>query len=180
MVLRLWLLSLLIGCIPRTGSPVISDQGLSVRTTAVVLDANGQSLEAAEDALVQAITEQLSLRNLGVVPVSARDTDLNLIPLSQHRLIWLANQPEEAELVLLLDARADFFAQMIGRYRWLVKAELILADPANLDQALTRQLEVPVFLQYHHLREADAIEAATPTLMREFGTMLDAWILAPE
>ena len=180
MVLRLWLLSLLIGCIPRTGSPVISDRGLTVRTAAVVLDANGQSLEAAENALVQAITEQLSLRNLGAVPVSASSAELDPIPLSRHRLIWLANQPGEAELVLLLDARADFFAQMIGRYRWLVRAELVLADPTNLDQAITRQLEVPVFLQYHHLREADALEAATPTLMREFGTMLDAWILTPE
>jgi hypothetical protein len=39
-----------------------------------------------------------------------------------------------------------------------------------------RSFDVPVFLQYHHEREADAVDAAAPIVARKVGELLDGWL----
>lgn len=75
------------------------------------------------------------------------------------------------DALLLVETDAAFYSQISGRYRWTVSVTLTLA-PAGL----TETFEVPVFLQFHHEREAEALAAATPVIVRRAGDLVDGWL----
>ena len=85
---------------------------------------------------------------------------------------WVPVPPESsADLVLRLDARAEFYAQVAGRYRWDVTTRVEVRERAN--PPYLREIDTPVFLVYYHEREAAALEAAAPALQRKVGAILE-------
>lgn len=79
----------------------------------------------------------------------------------------------DADLVLVVEAFARYGSQLGGRYRWTVQVTASLAEVARPEEAVTRSFEVPVFLQHHHEREAEAVQAATGVIERQVGLLLD-------
>jgi hypothetical protein len=97
----------------------------------------------------------------------------------QRQLALLAEDAEDTELIVLIHTRVEFFSLLVGRYRWTVQATLAVADPEDPSTHLERTVEIPVFLPFHHQQEAEALEAATPALARELGSLLDSWLRTP-
>lgn len=75
--------------------------------------------------------------------------------------------------VLLVETRPVFYSELNGQYRWTVGVVVSLEGPGA---PAARSFDVPVFLQYHHEREADAVDAAAPIVARKVGELLDGWL----
>jgi len=75
--------------------------------------------------------------------------------------------------LLLVETRPVYYSELNGQYRWTVDVSITLGGASAL---YSRNFEVPVFLRYHHEREADAVNAASPVVARQVGEMLDAWL----
>ena len=78
--------------------------------------------------------------------------------------------------LLLVETAPVYFSELNGQYRWTVGVALTFSDGESFRQAT---FEVPVFLQYHHQREADAVDASAPVVTRRVGELLDAWLASP-
>jgi hypothetical protein len=102
------------------------------------------------------------------------------LQLQTHRLEWLAKTETQSDLILLIQTRTEYFSQLSGRYRWTVYAELSLANPDDLSRSIHRSVEIPVFMQFHHEQDSAVLEEASPTLARELGDMLEAWLRSSE
>lgn len=88
------------------------------------------------------------------------------------RLLALAPAAAGAPL-LLVEMRPVYYSELNGQYRWTVGVVLTLQGAPT---PATRSFDVPVFLQYHHQREADAVDAAAPVVARKVGEVLDGWL----
>ncbi len=66
--------------------------------------------------------------------------------------------------IFLLEANAIYFAQISGRFRWETSFNIYLKNGNEIKQ---KQLQIPVFLLYHHQREAEALLEAEAILLRE-------------
>lgn len=75
--------------------------------------------------------------------------------------------------VLLVETRPVYYSELNGQYRWTVGVVVTLQGG---ETPSTRSFDVPVFLQYHHQREADAVDAAAPVVARKIGEVLDGWL----
>ena len=91
----------------------------------------------------------------------------------------LAEKHPTSDLVLVIQTKAEYFAQMTGRYRWVVTAQLVLADPDNLSRTIEDTVEIPVFMQFHHERDEAVLEAAVPALEQVVVKMFQSWQSAP-
>ncbi|MEZ4322680.1 MAG: hypothetical protein R3F61_34755 [Myxococcota bacterium] len=160
-------LFLLAGCphptVPQAAQPA------PVRLASVLQSATDGPVEA-DDTALDAIVAEVQRRNLTPMAVSVSGPH-------RRRLEMLA-EGASGGLVLLVESTARFSSQMNGRYRWTVEVEARLADPAALDDAATVDFTVPVHLLYAHERENDALIAATPSIARRVGGLLDEWIQA--
>ncbi len=76
---------------------------------------------------------------------------------------------------LFIETQAEFYAQVNGRFRWEVRAQIDLYDGAEHH---VENLVIPVFHQFHHQRHAESLEAALPTLERKLHAMLNQYIQA--
>ena len=72
---------------------------------------------------------------------------------------------------LLVESEVAYYSLLSGRYRWTVDVTLTLV-PAGL----TDHFEVPVFLEFQHEREAEALAAATPVITRHVDDLIDDWL----
>lgn len=164
MVLTLWLL----GCVARH-APVQASSPTPIEVAPVLAGVEDAAVADAPDRLDDALLVTLAAHNLTpslVAPdryvdafATRRDT--------ARRLEHLA----PAGNLLLVETEAAYYSILSGRYRWTVEVTLTLA-PAGL----TEQFEVPVFLEFQHQREADALAAATPVIARHVGDLVDAWL----
>lgn len=80
----------------------------------------------------------------------------------------------DAPARLLIEARAQFDAQLGGRFRWSVAVRL-WAGRRGAAQ-LVDSFDVPVFLEYAHEREREALDAAAPVVASRLGALLDRLI----
>lgn len=78
------------------------------------------------------------------------------------------------QALLLVETETAYYSELSGRFRWTVHTTLTL-EPAGL----TDTFDVPVFLQFAHEKEPEAVEAAAPTIARHVGELLDGWLSAP-
>ena len=69
--------------------------------------------------------------------------------------------------------RINFFSQLSGQYRWTVDTRIVLAAASEPDKQTVSEVQVPVFLPFHHQRESEALVAAIPVIEREMAAMLD-------
>ena len=77
--------------------------------------------------------------------------------------------------VLVLESRAEFYAQVNGRFRWEVDVKIDIFDGTD---HISEELTIPVFHQFHHERQAEALEAALPTLERKLHSLLNKQLSA--
>ncbi|MCB9677112.1 MAG: hypothetical protein H6737_18490 [Alphaproteobacteria bacterium] len=140
-----------------------------VRVGSVLESATEGPVEADTTAL-DAIVAEIEARNLTPVAVEVSGPH-------RKRLEMLA-QGASGGVILLVESTARYSTQMNGRYRWTVEVEAKLADPEALDEAAVESFTVPVHLLYAHERENDALIAATPSIARRVGALLDDWIRA--
>jgi hypothetical protein len=92
------------------------------------------------------------------------------------RLQHLAQTAPRADLILLVETKAVFYSLLNGRYRWMVNAKATLAKRTALGEALTTTLDFPVFLDFDHQREPDALAAASSLLADQVGRLADQYI----
>ena len=77
--------------------------------------------------------------------------------------------------LLIVESKADFYAQVNGRFRWEVQVNMTLYDgKAHHEQQFT----IPVFHQFHHQRQEEALEAALPAIERKLHAMLNEHLQA--
>lgn len=161
-------------CIPRAPIPQAPTR-IPVAVVAVLGSVEDRSVQAAPEALTRRLVQSVEARNLVAVP----DAPAGLLDAfadrraTAQRLGWLVEHHPTPELYLLVEAEARYYSQLEGRYRWTVEVHSALAPRQNLDGALSSQIEVPVFLQFHHEREAAALEAAAPVIQRQVEALLD-------
>ncbi|MFT4976799.1 MAG: hypothetical protein ACI8S6_002704, partial [Myxococcota bacterium] len=78
------------------------------------------------------------------------------------------------ELILLVEAEAEYVSQLNGRMRWAVDVRLAL-DPPD-DEPIINTFSVTVFLLFMHQDAEDAILDAAPIIERHVGYMLDDYL----
>ena len=181
MVLRILLLVLSCSCIPKSGGGPSSTDNISVTLATVDYSPDDDAPEVLPSTVQSALEDELKTRGLrSSAPIAQgyRDT-LGQFQVVQRQLARLAEDADDTELIVLIHTRVEFFSLLVGRYRWTVQATLAVADPADPSTHLERTVEIPVFLPFHHQQEAAALEAATPALARELGSLLDSWLRTP-
>ncbi|MBM4390111.1 MAG: hypothetical protein FJ090_03230 [Deltaproteobacteria bacterium] len=80
--------------------------------------------------------------------------------------------------ILLVETEPSYYSEMNGQYRWTVGVTLTITE--GNAPPVAAEFDVPVFLAYHHEREAEAVAAATPVVSRRVGQLLDTWIAGRE
>ena len=118
------------------------------------------------------------------VPTSVSDR-LTAVAKEHNITLQLQTTPSDFEFakhvgavqgpVLILESNAEFYAQVNGRFRWEVDVKIDIFDGT---EHISEQLTIPVFHQFHHERQAEALEAALPTLERKLHTLLNKQLSA--
>ena len=122
--------------------------------------------------LPQSLSRQIqdALQQRGIQP-----TEIDLVPTyadlrnSSQRLQLFSERP-----LLLVETKAQFFSQLEGRFRWTV--DVAIHIQAKDGTTFAKVLSVPVFHQFHHQRETEAIEAAQTQIVQELNLLLDDYI----
>ena len=116
-----------------------------------------------------------------------RSVSNHLAKAAQQHNITLDLQPTPADFeiakhvgsvespVLILESRAEFYAQVNGRFRWEVDVKIDIFDGTD---HISEELTIPIFHQFHHERQAEALEAALPTLERKLHSLLNKQLSA--
>lgn len=94
--------------------------------------------------------------------------DLRFDASTQQRIKSMSEDP-----ILLLESDVDFYSQLNGRFRWDVEAKYTLVDG---DKIYEREFSMPIFHQFHHQREAEALLAAEHIFLRELDLLLNEYI----
>ncbi len=123
------------------------------------------------DALKGRLAETLNERNLTPNDVGA----LSGPKLTPKRLEQL-RLSEPTGWVLLVEARASFFSQLEGRFRWTVSVKLTASSKPG--EIIEDSFSVPAVLQFEHQREPQALAAVAADIASRAGTLLDQLLLA--
>ncbi len=167
----------LAGCLSRQ-QPVQAPTPEPVAVAAVLGVLDSTAVQAVPEPLAERLERVLQAHNLPARPVEPsqyleRFTSKRT---TAHRLSELAQLSGDAHLLLLVEAVAEHYSQMNGRYRWTVDVDATIAPKADLAQAFTVSFKVPVFLDHYHEKELQAAEAAGPLIERRLGVLLDAYL----
>lgn len=138
-----------------------------VLASATVVD---PAVVAGTPTLAEALHDVVNERNLVPTDVSADLAKFATTRDTRRRIELLA----PARATLLVETETAYYSELSGRFRWTVHTTLSL-EPAGLSDSF----DVPVFLQFAHEKEAEAVSAAAPTIARRAGELLDGWLSAP-
>ena len=123
---------------------------------------------ALPSSLENQIQEALVLR--GIRPTRLEQpSNYTTLRNSNQRLLLFSQRP-----LLLIESKAQFFSQLEGRFRWTVDVAIHLQ--AKDGTTFSKVFSVPVFHQFHHQRETEAIEAAQSQILQELNLLLDDYI----
>ena len=115
--------------------------------------------DVADTPVVDALAKEgLALRP---VPLAGREAALGDARTDADRLGAIAG---DGGWVVMVEARARFFSQLEGRWRWVVEVRVGLGPADSLDRAVFETFEVPVFLRHEHQGPEAAIDAAAPQI----------------
>ena len=110
--------------------------------------------------------------------IRSRGISLTTLPLKEEFSMQRTSAQRQAlyepRPLLLIETKAQFFSQLNGRFRWTVDVQLHLS--AQSGTPFVQQFSVPVFHQFHHEREAEALEAAQEVILRHVDILLDDYI----
>ncbi|MEC8277406.1 MAG: hypothetical protein VX026_06810 [Myxococcota bacterium] len=136
---------------------------------------------------VLAVQDNLLDRNSTTVPADLRNTlkaelsNANIQPTiievpNSFQSIRQTEQRLDAlgTPVLLIETKAEFFSQLEGRFRWSVNCKLTLNTGEQ--SALVREFDTPVFHQFHHQREAEAILAAEEVIRQQLRGLIEDYL----
>ncbi len=165
------------GCFPKHVG-VQAPRTLDVQVAQVVTYADQPHVSGVPDPVTDALFDVISARNLtpeklGEVGFAEAFTAKRA---TLHRLTWFAGENRGVDLILLVELHPRYFSLLSGRYRWTVDATLTLADPADLESAVTSEVKFPIFMDFHHEREEEVLEASVPLLERHLGFLLDEYL----
>ena len=131
--------------------------------------------EKFEATVVQSLNNRHAITRL---PVDQYPDDLARRSLPAQRAHRLSDHAKNSGVFVLVEAKARFYSQLRGQNRWVVSVETTAFNANHPDETLTRSFEVPVFLQFTHQREAEALESAAPTIAVKLKRLLrdaEAW-----
>ncbi len=152
----------LLACGPKPVEPALPDGASGVLlTTRSPVDTGGWV--AAPPSLGDAVVDALAKEGLALrpVPLAGREAALGDARTDADRLGAIAG---DGGWVVMVEARARFFSQLEGRWRWVVEVRVGLGPADSLDRAVFETFEVPVFLRHEHQGPEAAIDAAAPQI----------------
>ena len=174
MVLRICTLLLLAGCLKQP-SAVTSGAPVPVALGAVLTGVDDGVTTPAATEVMERLSAVVSARALTPKPASGEA--LAVRPNSASRVSLLAEGAEAGGLLVLVESSARFFSQMNGRFRWTVEVKITLAPGGEPDHSVVDSFEVPVFLQFNHEGEDEALREGLPVIERRLGALLDSYLL---
>ncbi|GDX80891.1 hypothetical protein LBMAG42_27020 [Deltaproteobacteria bacterium] len=135
-------------------------------------DVSATGTPAAFDVAVVGAAGRRKLVTLLVEGGPAFDT-FTAVRDTSRRITALKEESRDTPL-LLVETAPVFFSELNGQYRWTVAVHVsLVAADGTFNEA---RFDVPVFLQYHHQREAEAVDAASPVVERRVGEVIDTWL----
>ena len=123
---------------------------------------------ALPSSLQTSIEQEITGRGLSIQTLDLNDSFSSQRNTSQREKLY-PNRP-----LLLIETQAQFYSQLEGRFRWTVDVQLSLRSAENT--YFSRSFSVPVFHQFHHQREEEALEAAQELILRQLRGLLDDYI----
>ncbi len=166
-------LALVLACAPKSGV-VQAPTAMDVAVVGALEPLDDPQVLPLPDAVSRGLSTVLSARNLTAAPVDAATWEGAFTKgrTTRFRVAHVA-LGTDAPLVLVVETFARYGSQLNGRYRWTVQVVASVAPSDKPEDAVTSEFNVPVFLQYHHEQEAEAVEAAAPVIERQVGHLLD-------
>jgi hypothetical protein len=166
--------ALVAGCLHR--APV-ARLATATPITVVVLADDAKATRA--DPPSQSLANELARRNLVVdAAPDAALASLDGTHDSRTRAELLAKALGPGKLFLLVELRAEFFAQMQGAWKWNVDAQVTIARSDDLPHDTSVSQRTPVFLDSESDREAEAFAAAAPLMSDRLGRLVDDYFAA--
>ena len=153
---------LLLSCGPKPVEPALPNGASGVLlTTRSPVETGGWV--AAPVSLGDAVMDALAQEGLTLqlVTLAGREAALGNARTDADRLGAIAG---DGGWVVMVEARARFFSQLEGRWRWVVEVRVCLGPADSLDRAVFDTFEVPVFLRHEHQGPESAIDAAAPLI----------------
>ena len=129
---------------------------------------------AAPQVLADGLVNALAEEGLLVKPVTldAVSKSLASARTDEERFQAVLGDQAVEGLVVVVETRARYFSQLEGRYRWVVDVRAGVAQADAPDLGVVEVFEVPVFLQFEHEGEPDAVAAAEPVIRRHVTRLL--------
>lgn len=165
-------------CVPKQAAPVRAPQPTPIAVVGVLDQIGDRAVSDLPATVSDAMRKALEARNLvpQVVAAERFSEPFASRRATPHRVAWLAQHAGDAPLLFLVETQVEFYSQLSGRYRWTVKVTATVAPADSPGDAVTTEFTVPVFLEYHHEREPEALDAARPVIERRVGTLLDEYL----
>ena len=172
-----WLvvLSLLAGCPKAPIEPVLPSGESGVIWVTRTPSGSGGHV-AAPQVLADGLVNALAAEGLLAKPVAIDTVGAGIVSArtDEERFRAVIGDQVDVGLVVLVETRARFFSQLEGRYRWVVDVRAGVAQASEPGLGVVEVFEVPVFLQFEHENEADAVAAAEPVIRRHITALLRA------
>jgi hypothetical protein len=162
--------------------PVRAPEATPVQSAWVLDPVGAGETQPLPTSLGDALEEVLAQRNLkrqGPDPKALAQV-FSATRATPQRLEHLAAKKGAAKTLLLIEAKATYYSQLNGYFRWVVGVKATVADPDRPLALLEKRMSVPVFLRFNHQREADAVVAASHHIKKGVGELLDAWLKGHE
>jgi hypothetical protein len=161
--------------------PGHSPSGRAVVLSASVIDLPGGLVDTAGDAVTSAVRDavysrDLELRELPHAVIAARFPSL---PEPEQRLTQLTTYGRDADLLVLVEARATYQGTAGARFRWLVHARISGDRPDVEGAPLVTAVDVPVIITTAGTQPREAITAAAPAIGGQVASLLDSLLVEP-
>ncbi len=165
--------SLLTACPKAPLEPVLPSGETGVIWVTRTPSGSGGHVEAPQ-VLFDGLVNVLAAEGLLVKPVALESVGTALVTArtDEERFRAVLGERAAVGLVVLVETRARFYSQIEGRYRWVVDVRAGVAQASDPAVAVVEVFEVPVFLQFEHESEADAVAAAEPVIRRHLARLL--------
>ncbi len=165
--------ALLAACIPRT-PPVRLPAPASAAVAMVRDHVHDPGVSDVPRAVGSAIADALAARNLQPEILPFDQARYERVRDTRDRTAAVAKAATGAEWLLLVEARAEYFDLIDGLYRWTVKVKLTAVRRDGTGEPSSVSLDVPVFLNFDHEREDEALLAASRTIAERSGLLFDS------
>ncbi len=139
---------------------------------------NESETSAAPELFSETIEEALSARRLTPepVPFEAMGQRFAQVRDTKRRVKLVSEVAPDHDLMVLVELRASFYANVVGTWRWTVYAKLTVGEAGRPDELLTRDLELPAALYYAHEGQKEALNMVSGAIAAEVGSLVDDYL----